>query len=154
MQRKLLWLRPRLALCFYPHVPLSKRSAARVYGYGCGHSSAARGADFRNRPALLHRGARRSVRLHCGHGPIWHGADDHEAHCPDTEHHRGANWLGSLLSCGFFFLAHVLAIRGDFNSGGLHRRKSDAPDSGLQISRRRRAVLQRRPFVLERRLSG
>src|SRR5260370_21987687 len=57
VQRKLAWLRDRLALCFYPHVPLSKRSAVRVYGYRSYHSSAARPSYFDSPTSCLHRWA-------------------------------------------------------------------------------------------------
>src|SRR5260370_26939052 len=122
VQRKLAWLRDRLALCFYPHVPLSKRSAVRVYGYRSDYSSTARRSYFHSRVALLHGRACRCVRLHRGNGPVWHGAGRHEAHSPDAEHYRRPYRLYSLLSRRIFFVAHILAVRSNFNSGGLYRR--------------------------------
>src|SRR6267143_2406612 len=150
VQRKLAWLRDRLALCFYPHVPLSKRLAVRVYGYRSDHSSAARRSYFHSRVALLHCRACRRVRLHRGNGPVWHGAGRDEAHGPDAEHYRRANRLYSLLSRRIFFVAHILAVRSNFNSGGLYRRRSHFAGTDLQISRGDSAALQRCPLVLER----
>jgi len=83
------------------------------------------GPHFGRRCGLFRCRARRSIRLLCGNGSLWHVTNRHEAYRPNTEHYRRAYRHRSLLSRRVFFVAHFLALRCSFGAGIIPRWQSD-----------------------------